>query len=68
MSADLLRELAGLGISTREAAKRIGLTFWSFRELRASHPEIKWPMSNAKRASLEAGRLHKRNLQRGKQP
>jgi hypothetical protein len=58
MSADLLKELAALGISTREAAKRIDMSFWSFRVLRSEHPDIAWPMSHAKRATLKRGGIN----------
>lgn len=55
MSAALLKELATLGISTREAAKRAGLSYYHFRVLRSEYPDIAWPMSTAKRATLKRG-------------
>lgn len=53
MSAALLRELASLGITTKEAAKRAGMGYYSFRVLLSEYPEIKWPLTPAARNGLK---------------
>ncbi|MBX9915170.1 MAG: hypothetical protein K2Y25_14850 [Pseudomonadaceae bacterium] len=54
MSAELMQELASLGISTKEAAQRAGMTYHTFRTFRLLHPEIKWPLTPAAREGLKA--------------
>lgn len=56
MSAELIASLASQGITTKEAAKRAGLPYYQFVNLRSLYPEIKWGITPAQRKGLSAGR------------
>ena len=62
MSADLMRELASMGITTKEAAKVAGMSYYQFRMLRELYRDIKWPPTPARLAGLELGNNRKQAI------
>ena len=61
MSRALMIELASAGITTKEAAKRAGMSYYQFRMLRDLHRDIKWSVTPARLAGLELGNNRKQS-------
>ena len=60
MSAELIERLASSGMTLRQAAASIGMSYYQFRKLRDMHKAIAWSLTDAERAGLEAGRRPER--------
>ena len=60
MTADEMRALANAGVTTKQAAKMAGMSYYQFRTFRWLYSDIKWSVTPARLAGLAAGRTPER--------